>query len=117
MAKSPLHEVAETGPFLTRVGKLKLSESEHDAILDAYQTDPDRGEIIAGTGGVAKGRIAKDGSGKSGGYRVFSFYINRRAPVFLLWIIDKTDEENVTDEQKAALKKVAKALKDHWSKR
>jgi hypothetical protein len=43
-------------------------------MIDAIAEDPLEGEIIPGTGGARKRRFAGRGRGKSGGYRVISFY-------------------------------------------
>jgi hypothetical protein len=112
MNKSPLHEIVETAAFTARLGKMGVSEAERVAIYDAYATDPSRGAVIRRTGGLRTGRIAKDNTGKSGGYRVFSFYADEHNPVFLLWIIDKTDEENLTAEQEQVFRKLIATLKE-----
>lgn len=88
-----------------------MSHPELDAIYDVYQSKPDFGTIEPRTGGLRKGRIAKEATGKSGGYRVFSFFADAANPVFLLWIIDKTDDDSLTSEQKNAFKAVLTNLK------
>jgi hypothetical protein len=42
--------------------------------------------------------------------------MDMEAPVFLLFIIDKCDADNLSDEQINKLKKVAKAIKDERKK-
>ncbi|NCN83510.1 MAG: type II toxin-antitoxin system RelE/ParE family toxin [Sphingomonadales bacterium] len=92
-----------------------MNEAELNAIYDLYQSDPAFGKIESRTGGLRKGRVAKQATGKSGGYRVFSFFADAANPVFLLWMIDKTDDDSLTGEQKnafkAALAKLKKELK------
>jgi len=88
------------------------STGSKETLYDQYASIPDYGKVIRGTGGLRKGRIAKDATGKSGGYRVFSFYLDARNPVFLLWIIDKTEDENITDAEAAAFKGLTKQLKE-----
>ncbi len=111
MKIAPIHTVVETAAFTTRVKKLGLSPEELASIYDAYAASPDYGRVVRNTGGLRKGRIAKDASGKSGGYRVFSFFADSGNPVFLLWVIDKTDDDTLTDAQEKAFKALTAALK------
>ena len=111
MGEAPIHTVVETRAFTARVKKLGLSAEELAAIYDVYARTPDYGKVIGNTGGLRKGRIAKDHSGKSGGYRVFSFYADRANPVFLVWMLDKSGEETLTGEQEKAFKALTTVLK------
>lgn len=69
------------------------------------------GVVVQRTGGLRKGRLAKNGTGKSGGFRLFSFYLDSTMPVFLLWILDKADAANLTDAQEQAFKLLTAELK------
>lgn len=111
MEDAPIHTVVETRAFTSRVKKLGLSPEELAALYVVYARRPDYGSIIRRTGGLRKGRIAKEKTGKSGGYRVFSFFADRAGPVFLLWMLDKTDEETLTDEQEKLFKTLTALLK------
>lgn len=94
-----------------RAKKLGLTNPELAAIYDQYASTPDYGQVVRNTGGLRKGRMAKAGTGKSGGYRVFSFFADRENPVFLLWLLDKTDEDTLTDAQEQAFKALTSVLK------
>jgi len=107
----PTHTIVETVTYSAQLDRLGVSTAERAAINDQYATWPDHGAVIRGTGGLRKGRIAKEATGKSGGYRVFSFYADRCHPVFLLWIIEKTRESTLTDAQKQTFKKLTSLLK------
>jgi hypothetical protein len=111
MDDAPIHTVVETKAFTARAKKLGLSNDELASIYDVYAKTPDYGKVIRNTGGLRKGRVAKDHSGKSGGYRVFSFFADRQNPVFLLWLLDKSDEDTLTDEQEKAFKALTTYLK------
>ncbi|QUL39332.1 type II toxin-antitoxin system RelE/ParE family toxin [Erythrobacter sp. JK5] len=106
-----MHTVVETAAFTARVKKLGLSPEELAAVYDAYARTPDYGKVVRKTGGLRKGRIAKEATGKSGGYRVFSFFADRDNPVFLLWVLNKTDEDTLTDEQEKVFKALTTQLK------
>jgi hypothetical protein len=116
VSKTPVHTVVETPAFTSRVKKLGLSTNELASIYDTYAVDPDYGKVVRNTGGLRKGRVAKDDTGKSGGYRVFSFFADRDNPVFLLWMLDKTDEDTLTAEQEKAFKALTTQLKKELRK-
>jgi len=111
MSKAPVHTVVETQAFTARVKKLGLSTDELASLYDIYAADPEYGQVVRKTGGLRKGRVAKAGTGKSGGYRVFSFFADHENPAFLLWILDKTDDDTLTDAQENAFKALTTLLK------
>lgn len=80
-------------------------------MYDVYASDPAYGSVVRRTGGLRKGRIAKATTGKSGSYRVFSFFANPEHPTFLLWIMDKSTDADLTAEQEAVFKKLTAQLK------
>jgi hypothetical protein len=108
---APTHTVIETRAFTAQLERLGVSPTERAAIYDAYAADPSYGAVLRRTGGLRKGRIAKDDGGKSGGYRVFSFFAGAAWPVYLIWIIDKTKDATLTGDQEAAFKKLTAELK------
>ena len=116
MKDAPVHTVVETQTFTSRAKKLGLSAAELASIYDVYAKAPDYGKVVRKTGGLRKGRIAKDGTGKSGGYRVFSFFADHDNPAFLLWLLDKSDEDTLTDEQEKAFKALTTMLKKELRK-
>ena len=116
MNKAPIHTVVATLAFQKRVKTLGVSRAELDAIYDLYQSDPAFGKVEPRTGGLRKGRVAKEATGKSGGYRVFSFFADESNPVFLLWMIDKTDDDSLSGEQKKAFKAALATLKKELRK-
>ena len=77
------------------------TDDECDAIVDMVAAKPDAGELIVGTGGARKVRFAPDGNtGKSGGYRVITFYGPPDVPVFLLGIYGKGQKGTLTRAEK-----------------
>ena len=116
MSKAPVHTLVETRAFTARVKKLGLSADELSTIYDTYAAKPEYGAVVKRTGGLRKGRIAKDDTGKSGGYRVFSFFTDRDDPAFLIWILDKSDDDTLTDGQEQAFKALTTQLKKELRK-
>ncbi len=108
----PVHTVVETPTYLAAIRKVGLSGKERDAVLDQVMTNPEAGDLVRGSGGIRKVRVGKDDGGKSGGYRALTYYMDRSAPAFLLFVLDKTDADTITDAQVKVLRRLAKTIKD-----
>lgn len=93
-----------------------LSDDDIAAIASTLATDPLAGDLIAGTGGARKVRFARDGSGKSGGYRTIHYFGGDDVPIFLLALIDKRERGNLTkaerNELAVILPKIAAAYRE-----
>ena len=83
--------------------KHKISDSE---LIEAVERAED-GLINADLGGgVIKQRIARQGQGRSGGYRSLIFFRHGER-AFFMTAFAKNDRENITDKELAELKKAA----------
>jgi len=102
--------VAET-PLFSRQAKEVWDESEREAFVDFIARNPDEGDLIPETGGVRKIRWGRPGSGKRGGARVVDFYHRRDRPLYLLMVYAKARQENLTADEKQAVRKLAAILK------
>ena len=69
--------------------------------------DPECGDLIRGTGGFRKVRVARKGMGKSGGARVVYVWRSDRIPVFLITVFPKNEKENLSMAERNTLKKRA----------
>jgi hypothetical protein len=98
--------VVETPAFLSDARSLGLSEEERLAIVTWIATNPAAGAVIAGTGGARKIRFAGKGKGKSGGYRVITFFSGTDIPVFLLNIFAQNEKTDLTPKERRVLKTV-----------
>jgi len=101
----PMQTVVETPEYLATAKRAGMTDAEREAAVNFIAANPDAGEIIPGTGGCRKVRIAKEGKGKSGGYRLITYFATRDEPVFLLTVISKGKQANLTDKQKNELRK------------
>ena len=70
--------------------------------------------MIPGTGGARKLRFAKRGKGKSGSYRVITYYAAEDVPVFLMDVYAKGEKINLSAAEKAEIKKVLSTVADDW---
>ncbi len=91
-----------------------LGDAGFDDMLEFLARRPKAGPIIAGTGGLRKVRVARPGRGKSAGTRVIYYYHNENKPILLLLIYAKADQDNLTAEQKAKLKKHVDVIIDEF---
>ena len=76
-----MHAVIETAVFLRDAARAGISETERDEIIAMIARDPTVGDVIPGTGGARKLRVAGRGKGKSGGYRVITYFAAEDAGV------------------------------------
>jgi len=83
-------------------------------LINELSCNPYIGDIIQGTGGFRKLRFARQGSGKSGGYRVVYFFASELTPIFLVSIYAKNTQENISDKQRNELRAIAKIIKGGW---
>ena len=83
-----------------------LPDDERLAIVAWIAANPAAGDVIEGTGGARKVRFAGRGKGKSGGYRVITFFSGTDTPVFLLSIFAKNEKTDLTPKERRVLKSV-----------
>lgn len=78
-----------------------------DTVLCAAISDVSRGLVDADLGGgVVKQRIARQGEGKSGGFRtIILFRVRERA--FFVHAFAKNEQDNIRDDELAAFKMLA----------
>jgi len=101
-----MHTVIETPEYLRDARAGGLTDSERLTIVDYIANHPDAGDSIPGTGGARKVRFAGRGKGKSGGYRIITFYTGPEFPVFLLNVFAKGEKINLTMAERNALKAI-----------
>lgn len=87
-----------------------MTGDERDAVIDLIASNPALGDVMVGTGGARKFRIGGRGKGKSGGYRVISYFGGEEIPVFLITVFSKGDKANLTAADKAVVRKLTTAL-------
>ena len=83
-----------------------MSEEERLSVVDFISAQPGSGVLLGG--GIRKVRVPGRGKGKSGGYRVITYFMRDDEPVFLLTVISKGQQTNLTEGQTKSLKITAK---------
>lgn len=99
----------ETSLF-TRQIRLFATDEEIRLLQCELISFPDKGDIIQGTGGLRKIRMAIGQQGKRSSIRIIYFLATRETIYFIL-AYQKSIKDNLTESEKAELKKLTKQLK------
>lgn len=102
--------IIETSVFTRRIKEL-MSDDEYKELQEALVTRPGMGAIIQGTGGLRKVRWKLESTGKSGGVRAIYYWMTADEQIYMLYVYPKSEQENLTAEQK----KVLKLIVERWS--
>lgn len=102
--------VVETPTFIRRAEKL-LSDDERKQLIEFLAFNPTAGDVIPESGGVRKVRFAARCKGKRGGVRVIYYLLDENVPLYALLIYGKDEQDNLTADQKKALRAFAAAIK------
>lgn len=105
--------VIETPSFL-QDGKKLLDEDEREALVNYLAYNPHVGVLVRGTGGIRKVRWAREGEGKSRGFRVIYFFHSTEAPLFALNVFAKNEKENISRAERNELKKLTTVLVENY---
>jgi hypothetical protein len=104
MGEASMHAVIETPDYLDDAADAGLTGEERAKIISLLATDPLVGVMIPGTGGARKIRFAGRGKGKSGGYRIITFYGGKDVPLFLLNVFAKGDKVDLSAAERKQLR-------------
>jgi hypothetical protein len=105
-------EFIET-PTFTRLILELLTDDEYRALQSTLMKRPEQGDIIKGSGGIRKIRVAAKGEGKSDGVRVIYYWITLRGQIYMLLAYPKTKKDDLNAEELAVLRTlVQKELKN-----
>ncbi len=96
-----MRTVVETAEFLRRASDAGLSDVDRRELVDLLAENPETGVSLGG--GLRKMRFARQGEGKSGGFRVIHFYRLPNQPVFLLTVFTKNEQANISRKEQALL--------------
>lgn len=85
-------------------------------MVAAIASDPNRGDLVVGTGGCRKLRHAGHGKGKSGGYRTIHYNGADDVPVLLMVVINKRERSNLSASEKSELKQLLQRYEEEYRK-
>ncbi len=102
--------VIETAQFIKKARQI-MTQAEKDDAIDMVARNSEAGEVIPKTGGVRKLRIAREGHGKRGSFRLIYYLYNKKNPIFLFTVYGKNEKANITDAEQQAYYKGIQILK------
>ncbi len=105
-----MQTVLETSNFHRDANNAGMTEGERFDLFTFLSANPEAGDLIKGSGGCRKVRFAKRGKGKSGGYRVVTFFGGSHMPVVVITVYAKNKLGNLSDAETNILKTLAKEL-------
>lgn len=102
----------ELSPF----GKYRaehLTDNEYRALQNELLENPEKGDVIQGTGGLRKIRVSdsKRNKGKRGGARVIYYYFIRKDVIYFLTAYGKDTKEDLSRDEKAILANLVNLIK------
>ena len=100
-----------TEPFRRCWKAMGLDDEDLKSLENILLANPQMGDVIEGTGGARKLRIQlNDNRGKSGGGRVIYVDVFEKEKLYLLFAYPKKVQENLTDEQKKAIRRIIEEI-------
>lgn len=97
--------------FTKRWKEIGLRDEELLALQIMLLKNPESGPVMEGTGGIRKVRFPLEDRGKSGSVRVCYTDFAEYEVIYLITAFEKKEQDNLSTEEKAVLKKLVKALK------
>ena len=104
-----MHTVVETPSFIAAAKSAGVSDIGRTEIV-AMVADNPLIALIEGTGGFRKFRVARPGQGKSGGFRVVSYFYSADLPAFLITVFAKNQQTNLTKQERNTLAGLSSVL-------
>lgn len=108
----PMHTVVETPAYLSSAKAEGMDAEELKAVVTLVAANPLAGDLIVGSGGCRKLRVAGKGKGKSGGYRVVTYFASPKLPVFLIAVLAKGSRANFSKAEVASMARLTKVIAD-----
>ena len=104
-------EFIYTKPFRDSWSYMGLNDDDLKQLEEILLENPQRGDVIQGTGGERKLRFQLEGRGKRGGGRVIYVDIFEKEKTYMLLAYPKNVQDNLTAAQTKMIKDVVDAIK------
>ena len=90
------------------------SDAEYGAFQNALMSNPERGDVMPGCGGLRKirWRDPRRGKGTRGGLRIIYLHVPDYQRFLLLNVYDKNEADDLTREEKRVLAEMAQEYRD-----
>jgi hypothetical protein len=101
--------------FTERLHRLAKDHAESVplTIQEDLLRNPQRGTVLPGLAGIRKARVENParGKGKRGGFRYMYYFLERDDEIYLMFLFEKGEQEDLNETQKAELRRAVAALK------
>jgi hypothetical protein len=99
------------GPFEIAWKALDLTDQDRRRLELVLLENPKAGILLKGTNGIRKIRRPHRGVGKSGGIRVFYYDFESLGRIYLLAVIKKSEDENLSKAERNELGKLINTIR------
>jgi hypothetical protein len=107
-----MQSIVETPAYLIAAKEEGMTSDEMTAAVNLVAANPTAGDLIVGSGGCRKVRVPGKGRGKSGGYRVVTFFGGEDVPVFFLAVLSKGSRANFSKAERNAMRQATRSLRE-----
>ena len=105
-------KIIRTKPYLRSIKKIGISADNERELFEELKNNPKKGEVIIGSGGARKIRIAFGNRGKSKGARIIYHFIEIKGTIYLLGAYAKANQANLSRAQINELKEIKSILEN-----
>ena len=105
-------DIIELETFKRSVKKQKINRNSVDLLKTELCNNPEKGDLIPGSGGLRKIRMGIYNTGKRGGARVIYLYPVSKERIYLITSYKKTDRENLTHADLKAFRRLIKTIEN-----
>ena len=110
-----MHTVVETPSFIAAAKSAGMTDEVRAEVVSALAGNPRLGDLMEGTGGFRKLRFARPGQGKSGGFRVITYFYTEGMPAFLITVFGKNQKANLSKQERNGLAKLSAILVESYT--
>ena len=103
--------------FDKKWNEIGFTDKELKTLQEELTITPNKGDLMQGTGGLRKIRIAFDGRGKSGSARACYVDFAVYEKIYLITAYTKNEKDNLSKEERNEVKRLIGLLKDSLDRR
>lgn len=92
-------EFQELKSFSDKIDKI-ASQTDFAKLQEELLENPEKGDLIQGTGGARKIRMRITGKGKRGGARVIYYFKVSNSLILFIHAFSKNEKDNITSQEK-----------------
>jgi hypothetical protein len=105
-------KIVRTRRYLKDMQRVGATERDIARLEETIAANPTTGDVMPGLHGLRKVRFALGGRGKRGGGRAIYFLIVSDDTVIMLFAYAKSEQENLTPDQRRAVLALLKEITD-----